>query len=116
MKDTIIVKGLRVPLYLGVPDEERAQQQVIHLNLEMIPARGFSELDEDIDQALNYYEVSQRVKAVAADKPRKLIETLAEEVCATLLEEFEIQQITLEIEKFIMPDTEFVGLRIQRSN
>lgn len=115
MEDTIIVKGLSVPLFLGVPDEERAQQQVIKVNLEMVPKRGFSNLDEDIDKALNYYEVSQRVKQVAAERPRKLIETLAEDICRTLLAEFAIKEVTLEIEKFIMPDTEFVGLRVLRS-
>lgn len=114
MQDTIIVKGLSVPLFLGVPNEERAQQQVIKINLEMVPRRGFAELDEDIEKALNYYEVSQRVKQIAAERPRKLIETLAEDICASLLAEFAIQQIQLEIEKFIMPDTEFVGLRILR--
>lgn len=114
MKDTILVKGLEVPLHIGVLDEERANPQVLKLHLEMVPSNGFSGLDDDIEKTVNYYEVSLRVKELAADRPRKLIETLGDEICAMILSEFAVLEVTLEIEKFILPDTDFVGLRMQR--
>jgi len=115
MKDTILVKGLEVPLHIGVPDEERENPQVIKMHLELIPENGFSDLNDDIEKTVNYYDVSQRVKELAAERPRKLIETLAEEIAGMILREFAVVELVLEIEKFILPDTDFVGLRMQRS-
>lgn len=115
MKDTILVKGLEVPLHIGVPDEERAMPQVLKIHLELVPQNGFSGLNDDIEKTVNYYEVSLRVKELAAERSRKLIETLADEVCAMILAEFAVLEVTLEIEKFILPDTDFVGLRMRRS-
>lgn len=115
MKDTILVKGLEVPLHIGVPDEERAMPQILKLHLELVPSNDFSDLNDDIEKTVNYYEVGLRVKALAAGRPRKLIETLGDEVCAMILAEFAVEDVTLEIEKFILPDTDFVGLRMRRS-
>jgi FolB domain-containing protein len=114
MKDTIIVKGLEVPLYIGVPDEERVNPQILKLHLEMVPTNDFSDLNDDIEKTVNYYEVSLRVKELAAERPRKLIETLGEELCEMILSEFAVDEVQLEIEKFILPDTGFVGLRMKR--
>lgn len=114
MKDTILVKGLVVPLHIGVPDEEREKPQTIKIHLELVPENGFSGLNDDIEKTVNYYEVSIRVKELAAERPRKLIETLAEEISEMVLREFAVIELVLEIEKFILPDTDFVGLRMRR--
>lgn len=114
MKDTIVIKGLQVPLFIGVPVEERAQQQVIRVHLELVPSRGFEGLGDEIENTVNYYNVAQRVKAVAAERPRRLIETLADELVTMVLIEFTVDEVCLEIEKFIMPDTDWVGLKMCR--
>ena len=115
MNDTILVKGLEVPLHIGVPDEEREQPQTLKIHLELVPENGFADLDDDIAKTVNYYEVTVRVKELAAERPRKLIETLAEEISEMILREFAVTELVLEIEKFILPDTEFVGLRMHRN-
>ncbi|MEO1856604.1 MAG: dihydroneopterin aldolase [Rubritalea sp.] len=114
MKDTILVKGLEVPLHIGVPDEEREQPQILKIHLELVPGNSFSGLDDDIEKTVNYYAVSLRVKELAAERPRKLIETLAEEITEMILREFAVLEVLLEIEKFILPDTDFVGLKMLR--
>ena len=114
MNDKILINRLRVPIYIGVPDEERAEQQELRLSLELTPIQGFEGLDDDIERAVNYYEVAQRVKCVALERPRKLIETLGEEITAMILSEFAVQEVVLEIEKYILPDTDWVGLRMMR--
>lgn len=113
-KDVILVKGLEVPLCIGVSDEERANPQLMKLHLEMVPENGCSGINDAIDKTVNYYDVSQRVKHLAAERPRKLIETLAEEVIEMILTEFAVTEVQLEIEKSILPDTDFVGLRMWR--
>lgn len=115
MKDTIVIRGLVLPVFIGVPDEERAVEQSLKIHLELVPQAGFSGLMDEIDNAVNYYDVAQRVKYVAAARPRKLIETLAVEITTMVLEEFAVSDVILEIEKFILPDTNWVGLKMMRS-
>lgn len=114
MKDTILIKRLKVPTYIGVPDEERAEVQELRVSLELVPQNDFRALNDDIALTVNYYDVAQRVKEVAMERPRKLIETLAEELSAVVLGEFAVVQVVVEIEKFILPDADWVGLRIER--
>jgi len=45
----------------------------------------------------------------------RLIETLADAVANHLLEVFEIQRITVELRKFILPDVEFVSVTVTRT-
>lgn len=116
MQDTILVKRLRVPTFIGVPDEERAEKQELRVSLELVPGNGFSGLGDEIGEAVNYYEVCERVKAVAMARPRKLIETLGEDLCGVILAEFLVVELVVEIEKRILPDTDWVGLRMARKN
>jgi phosphoglycolate phosphatase/dihydroneopterin aldolase len=55
------------------------------------------------------------MKSLVAQRPRKLLETLAEEIAADLLKTFPIQKLTLEIKKFILPDTRHVSVQIVRT-
>jgi dihydroneopterin aldolase len=51
---------------------------------------------------------------VAAARPRKLIETLAEEIAQAILAGFAVKKVEVEIRKFILPDAEWVGVAIER--
>ena len=51
----------------------------------------------------------------ASKHPRKLVETLAEDLAEMILSEFAVREVTIEIEKFILPDTESVGVAVTRT-
>jgi phosphoglycolate phosphatase/dihydroneopterin aldolase len=63
---------------------------------------------------VNYADVVQRVKEVAARRARKLLETLAEEIATDVLKGFPIRKIGLEIKKFVLPETQYVSVKIER--
>ena len=71
---------------------------------------------DDVSLTVNYFEVAERVKHFAAERPRKLLETLAEEVAADLLRGFAIKSLVAEIKKSILPDTRYVSVRIERKH
>ena len=112
--DLVKIRGLELPTFIGVPDEEREDQQVLKVHVDMVPEVSFSELGDEIDGGVDYYQVSLRLKAVAMERPRKLIETLAEDLARVVLDEFSVAKVRVEIEKFILPDTEYVGVEIER--
>ena len=55
------------------------------------------------------------IKALAAVSQRCLIETLAEEIATMLLAAYPLAAVEIELRKYILPDTEFVAVRIRRS-
>jgi len=116
MSDLIRVVDLEIWANLGVPDEERAQPQRLLISLEMsVDGFAHAAVMDDIAQTVNYFDVVQRVKRLAAERPRKLLEALAEEIAADLLKIFPIQKLILEIKKFILPDTQYVSVKIERT-
>ena len=116
MSDLIRVVDLEVAAHLGVPDAERAHAQKLLISLEM-EVDGFARAaaQDDVALTVNYFDVTQRMKSLVAQRPRKLLETLAEEIAADLLKTFPIQKLTLEIKKFILPDTRHVSVQIVRT-
>ena len=110
----IHVRGLRVMTSIGVPVEERAEPQELHLDLSMRPSRAFGEMRDEVDRTIDYHAVSLAVEALAGKGERKLIETLADEVADLVLRDFGAVSVRVEIRKFILPQTEWVGVSIEK--
>ena len=109
--DLIEVRRLEVATHIGVPDEERAESQRLLVSLEIVPEAAFTGLGDEIDRTVDYYEVAQRVKALCKERPRNLIETLADEIADLVLTGFAVREVRVLIEKFVLPDTECVAVR-----
>jgi FolB domain-containing protein len=114
MPDTIEIRRLRVSTLIGVPDEERAVSQTLLITVRMTSSQGFDGLSDEISRTIDYYEVSQEIEALAAARPRKLIETLATDIADHLLGNHPLQHVAISIEKHILPNTECVAVHIER--
>ncbi|MBT8044659.1 MAG: dihydroneopterin aldolase [Verrucomicrobiae bacterium] len=114
--DQIFIRGQVVSSHIGVPDSERAHPQDLLINSFLHPLASKHPLNDDIDRTVDYHAVSLRIDEIAAAKPRKLIETLAEDLAAMILDEFPVSKVTIEIEKFILPNTTCVGVSITRKS
>jgi len=115
--DQIFIRGLHVACCIGVPDKERAQPQGILISATLSPFSSpglLGALDDDIERTIDYHAVAIRLEEVSEAKPRKLIETLAEDLATMVLEEFPVAEISIEIEKFILENTRCVGVSITR--
>ncbi|MBX3743578.1 MAG: dihydroneopterin aldolase [Akkermansiaceae bacterium] len=112
--DQIEIRRLKVSAHIGVPDEERAEAQTLLLTIRMTPSRSFDDLADDISRTTDYYAVSLEIEALAAEKPRRLIETLAVEVAEHLLTHHPLERVAVSIEKHILPNTECVAVHVER--
>jgi phosphoglycolate phosphatase/dihydroneopterin aldolase len=112
--DLIVIEKLEVQSVIGVPDEERTAPQRLLISLVIEPNISFSALQDRIENTVDYAAVCERVKKVASKRPRKLIETLAEEIATELLGNFSIWRLSVEVRKFILPETEYVAVKIER--
>jgi FolB domain-containing protein len=113
--DTIEIRRLQVRTHIGVPDEERAEAQTLRITVRMVPSQSFDGLADDISHTIDYYAVALEIQALAASKPRNLIETLAVETADFLLGKHPLKSVAITIEKHILPDTECVAVHIERS-
>lgn len=112
--DEIHISGLRLTTHIGVPDEERAASQVLEADVVLLIKCRFEAMNDEIDATIDYAAVAARLQALAAERPRRLIETLAAELAACVLEEFGAVGVTIELRKRILPDTKHVAVRIVR--
>ena len=113
--DSIVVAGLELSSHIGVPEAERMEAQRLTVHIELVPVRPLSNLRDDIDNTVDYFVLTRRVRQLAGARPRQLIETLAEEICACVLAEFAVREIAVELRKYILPDTEYVAIRLRRN-
>jgi dihydroneopterin aldolase len=116
MSDLIRIVDLEVHAHIGVPEEERREPQRLLITLEMTVATiTHAARTDELSRTINYHDVALRVKSLATKRPRKLIETLAEEIATEVLKTYPIQKLTIEVKKFILPDTHCVSVKIERS-
>lgn len=116
MSDLIRISRLRLETFLGVPDEERAAAQAVVVSVEIALDHGTvgAARRDNLSQTVDYAAVAAELRRVAAAHPRKLIEALAEELADAVLRFRGVAGVVVALEKFILPDAESVGLRIER--
>jgi dihydroneopterin aldolase len=114
MDDSIFISTLELSAQIGVPAAERAAPQRLTISLRLVPTDGFSRLKDDIANTIDYATVCSAVRAEAAAKPRHLIETLAEDIAATLLVRFPLKSIEIDLRKYVLPNAEYASVRIRR--
>ena len=117
MSDLIRVVDLEVFARIGVPDSERREPQRLLISLELtIDSFPHAAGTDNVAWTVNYADVVQHVKTLTAKRARKLLETLAEELAFDLLKTFPIKKVGLEIKKFVLPDTRYVSVKIERAH
>lgn len=112
--DRIHIEQLEIHANVGVPDAERATKQRLVVNLTLTPQNEFRQLNEALEQTVDYAAVCETVKDFVAARSFKLIETLADELASLITERFAVARIEVEVRKFILPDTAYVAVRTSR--
>ena len=114
--DTIFLQDLRVDTIVGIWDWERKIRQTVSIDLEMGADVRRAAKNDDIENTLNYKLVAKRVQQFVADSEYQLVETLAEKIAETVLQEFEIPWIQVRVAKpGAIRNAKSVGVLIRRT-
>ena len=97
--DIIFLRDLRIDTIIGIYDWERSTRQTVSLDLEMATDIGKAAVTDHIDDTLNYKAVAKRLIAFVGESEFQLVETLAERICALVLEEFQVPWVRLTLNK-----------------
>lgn len=116
MTDKVFIRDLRIPTLVGIFEWERRIRQEIRLDIEM----GFdirkAAGSDNIEDALDYKAVSQKVKAFVEGSEYQLVEALAENIARLILDEFEVNSVKLTLNKTgAVRDARDVGVIIERA-
>ena len=114
--DTVFIRDLRIPTLVGIFEWERRIRQEIRLDIEM----GFdirkAAGSDNIDDALDYKAVAQRVRSHVEQSECQLVEALAESIATLILKEFDVASVKLVLNKTgAVRDAADVGVRIERT-
>ncbi|MDC0499056.1 dihydroneopterin aldolase [Candidatus Pseudothioglobus singularis] len=114
--DIVFVQGLKVDTVIGIYDWEKKIRQDIVLDIEMSSDIAAAAETDHIDQALNYKNVCKRVASFVRESKLELVETLAEQICQIILNEFNVEWVKLKLNKGeAITGAEGVGVIIERS-
>lgn len=112
--DEIHLAALELRCHIGVPAEERAQPQLLRADIVIHSPVRFENMADDIAATIDYAAVAVRLQEIAAERPRQLIETLAADLAACILEEFGAPGVEITLRKRILPSTDHVAVRLTR--
>lgn len=115
MNDEIHILGLEMPVRIGVPDAERAAWQVVTADIRLTLGRGFDGMSDEITSTVDYERAANEAAALAAARPRKLLEVLAADLVKHFLADDSVAAVEVVLRKRILPHTDCVAVRMRRA-
>jgi dihydroneopterin aldolase len=112
--DKITIQDLEVNAHIGVTEAERAGLQRLLITVEMERDLAEAGRADDESATTRYDVVADLIRQVIAERPRKLIEAVAEQIAAAILSRRLANVVVVEVRKFSVPQTRYVSVQIRR--
>jgi dihydroneopterin aldolase len=115
--DRILLSGLRVRGHHGALPHEGQLGQVFVVDLELAMDLGAAGRTDDLDKTVDYGSLAGRVAEVVGGRPRKLLESVAEDVAMLVLADERVRQVRVRVTKPQAPlpvDAAAVAVEITR--
>lgn len=97
--DIIFLRDMRIETVIGVWDWERKIRQTVSIDLEMAADIRKAAATDSVEDTLNYKSVAKRLQQFVGDSSFQLVETLAEEIAAIVINEFDVPWVRLRLNK-----------------
>ena len=116
--DKIILNGMEFYGFHGLYPDEKAKGQKFQVDLTLELPLSKAGLQDSIDSTVDYSDVFYSVQQIVEGTPGNLLEFVAEEIAAAVLNKFGVRRVTVSIRK---PDVKieggnlkYAGVTIQR--
>jgi dihydroneopterin aldolase len=113
--DTIFIREFRVDAWVGIYEWEKQRAQSLEMDIEIgIPGNAVGKTD-NIHDTVHYGEVVERITKELAERKFRLLEALAEHVCAMITGEFKAPWVKVSVAKLgHIPKVRKVGVVLER--
>ena len=95
--DCLLIESLRVETRIGIHEWEKKINQVLLLDIE-IPI-DFSQIQDKLEQTIDYDALCQHVTKLIESNAFNLIETVAHQVLTSIQKTFKIKALTVRVSK-----------------
>jgi dihydroneopterin aldolase len=113
--DTVFLRGLSVETTIGFFEWERHVKQTVVLDLEIPVDCARAASSDDVQDTTDYKSIAKRSIAFVSEAQFHLVETLAHRLAMTLLDEFDLAWVKLEVNKpGAIRGSRDVGVKIER--
>jgi len=97
--DIIYLRDLKIETVIGIFDWEREIKQTISFDLDMATDIRKAAASDAIEDTLDYKTLSKRIISFVEESSFQLVETLAEQVAAIILDEFNVSWVRVRLDK-----------------
>lgn len=114
-RDKLFIRGLRLDTEIGVYEWEKNVKQPISLDIEVNTNATKPAESDELEDALDYQTITDRVTEYINSKHFHLVETVAEQVADLLRKEFKVNWAKVQVSKLSAIKTvDSVGVVIER--
>ena len=114
--DTLQIHELAVECRLGVYEWEQRKAQAVWLDLELAIDAARAAARDDVRDTVDYAALVKRVRALAAGRAFRLMETLAEAVAAAALEESGSPWVRVRVRKRALEGLGYAQVEVERTS
>ena len=97
--DIIFLREMQVETVIGIWDWERKIRQTVSIDLEMAADIRKAAATDSVEDTLNYKSVAKRLQQFVGDSSYQLVETLAENIAAIVIDEFDVPWVRVRLNK-----------------
>ena len=97
--DIVFIRELKIDTVIGIYDWVRKIRQTVSPDIEMATDIRKASKSDDIEDTLSYKDVAKRLIEFVEASEFELVETMAEEICRILREEFATPWVRLVLHK-----------------
>ncbi|HEY9134852.1 MAG TPA: dihydroneopterin aldolase [Pseudomonadales bacterium] len=97
--DIVYIRELEIETVIGIFDWERKIKQTVSLDVEMASDNRRAAASDNIADAVDYKSVSKRIIDFVEKSEFQLVETMAEQITAIILNEFNVPWVRLRLSK-----------------
>lgn len=115
--DIIFINQLELETVIGIHDWERENKQPIILDIEIGCSIEAAVKSDRIDDSIDYFNVCERMKQLAASHQHELVESFVEKASQIILHEFGAQHVKIQLSKpNAVKEASGVGVIIERQH
>ena len=99
MSDSVLIQQLAVKTTIGVYEWEKKIKQTLLFDITMLHDTMAAAKSDNINDALDYFEVSKAVTEYVEGNAFELIETVANHVAELILTQFNVSEVAIKLLK-----------------
>jgi dihydroneopterin aldolase len=114
--DTVFIRQLRLPAWIGLYRHEKVSPQTIEIDLEIALSDNRVFNTGKVADTIDYGVVVGHIRALLENERFGLVENLAERIAGLLIKDFNSPHVKVSISKLgVVRDAKHVGVSVERS-